>query len=47
VAREIPHSRSTLDLDKVQDPERLKERLLKRLAKLGVKVTVEEPAPVG
>jgi transposase len=33
-------------LDQKQDAERLKQRLLKRLEKLGVKVTVEEPAAV-
>ena len=33
-------------LDKKQGTERLKERLLKRLEKLGVKVTVQEPVAV-
>ena len=32
-------------LDKRQDKERLRQRLLKRLEKLGVKVTVEEGQP--
>jgi transposase len=34
-------------LDKQQDKERLTAKLLKRLEKLGVKVTVEQPHPVG
>lgn len=33
-------------LDKKQDTERLKQRLLKRLGRLGLKVTVEEPVAV-
>jgi hypothetical protein len=34
-------------LDRQPDRERLKQRLLRRLEKLGVKVTVEESVPVG